>query len=137
MEMAHRHPNTTVPTAVAVSTANVYNTTATRDIDSQPSDTPPVDYIDLKGKHACQCFGFLVAALIICCTIPLSFHYVSYDQYALLRDVYGTVRLSKVYEQGDVFLGYFMDFLMLVLVRSLLLPTELRYYSFSSKLHAG
>jgi SPFH domain / Band 7 family len=45
----------------------------------------------------------LITVLIVCVTVPLSYHYIRFDQYALLQNVYGTVRLSKVYGQGTYF----------------------------------
>ncbi|CAM9265510.1 unnamed protein product, partial [Ectocarpus fasciculatus] len=40
-----------------------------------------------------------------------SFHYVNFDEYALLQDVYGTVRLSKVYGEGRYFFPLNYDLL--------------------------
>jgi hypothetical protein len=100
MEMASRN----IPTAVVVAPGSIYNAAATRDDDDMPprggAATPPSDHYDLDGKHGCIGCLSLIGFIILVTTLPLSFHYVSYDQYALLRDVYGTVRLSKVYGQG-------------------------------------
>jgi len=47
---------------------------------------------------------FLICGLIVLCTtVPLSFQYVPYDNYALLQDVYGSVKLDKVYGEGRYF----------------------------------
>lgn len=52
-------------------------------------------------------YGFiplLIAGIIVMCvTVPLSFHYVPYDSYALKQDVYGSVDLSTVYAEGRYF----------------------------------
>jgi hypothetical protein len=45
----------------------------------------------------------MVGIAILCACVTTSFHYVEYHQYGLLKDNYGTVRLSKVYEQGRYF----------------------------------
>lgn len=54
--------------------------------------------------------GFLLASIIIITTITLSFHYVSYDQYALKRNKYHGVQLGTVYDQGRYFLTLDNDF---------------------------
>ena len=45
----------------------------------------------------------LIGAIILSATVAASFHYVQYNEYALLQDRYGTVRLSRVYEEGRYF----------------------------------
>jgi hypothetical protein len=45
----------------------------------------------------------LIGAIILSATLASSFHYIKYNEYALLQDRYGTVRLSKVYEEGRYF----------------------------------
>lgn len=59
--------------------------------------------ITLKPYHGGIFCLILIGIIILCATISTSFHYVSYKEYALLKDNYGTVRLSKVYGQGRYF----------------------------------
>ena len=54
--------------------------------------------------------GFLLASIIIITTVTMSFHYVSYDQYALKRNKYHGVQLGTVYDQGRYFLTLDNDF---------------------------
>ena len=54
--------------------------------------------------------GFLLVSVVIITTITLSFHYVSYDQYALKRNKYHGVHLGTVYNQGRYFLTLDNDF---------------------------
>ncbi len=69
---------------------------------------PSEDNEDPDNYHFSRCCVILsilslIGAIILCATVASSFHYVKYDQYALLQDRYGTVRLSRVYEEGRYF----------------------------------
>lgn len=54
-----------------------------------------------------KCIGLtsliLIGLMVMCVCISESFHYVKYNEYGLLQDVYGDVRLSKVYGEGRYF----------------------------------
>ena len=64
----------------------------------------PDTYYECKDTTFCVLLSIIVVGItIFCATISSSFHYVEYYNYALLRDVYGTVRLSKTYTQGRYF----------------------------------
>jgi hypothetical protein len=66
---------------------------------------------EIENKTLCWIFTlFAITAIIVCSCVALSFHYVSYDQYALKRDVYGSVDGSTVYTQGRYFMTLNYDF---------------------------
>jgi hypothetical protein len=56
------------------------------------------DYYELNTPQWIFFSLLTLGIAILCGTLTSSFYYVQYDEYGLLRDVYGTVRLSKVYE---------------------------------------
>lgn len=64
---------------------------------------PVSEYYNLDGKSAAIITTLLCGAIIFSACIAESFHYVNFDEYALLQDVYGSVRLSKVYGEGRYF----------------------------------
>lgn len=100
--MTERGERASIPKASVVQTipTATYSLAA---MDTTTSTSDKSEYVDFNAKHGCCGALLLLGILVLCTTLPLSFHYVAYDEYALLRDVYGTVRLSKVYEQGRYF----------------------------------
>ncbi len=98
-----------IPTATGytlVPTAATANATAIG-VDVMPERRSTIGE-DPENYHFSRCCVILsvlslIGAIILCATIASSFHYVKYDQYALLQDRYGTVRLSRVYEEGRYF----------------------------------
>jgi hypothetical protein len=69
----------------------------------QNSQPARMGHYEIGGGACCAISTILVGIAILCACLAASFHYVEYDQYGLLKDNYGTVRLSKVYEQGRYF----------------------------------
>jgi regulator of protease activity HflC (stomatin/prohibitin superfamily) len=47
---------------------------------------------------------FLIAVIVVCVTVPLSYHYIEYDEMAFNKDIYGTTDFSKVLHQQRLFL---------------------------------
>lgn len=86
-----------------------YNQTSTIDIEANPSvspdiSTPTILEININPKYyLIFSFLFLAFILIICTTIPLSFHYINYNEYSLEQNVYGNVNINKVYTKGRIF----------------------------------
>lgn len=86
-----------------------YNKTPVVDIEANPSvqtqnvptQNVPTE-INLKYYLGFGCL-FLTIVLIVCTTVPLSFHYINYDEYSLEQNVYGDVNIDKVYTKGRVF----------------------------------
>lgn len=70
---------------------------------SVPDGDPPSEYYKLDAKAASIMSFLLIGAIVFCACVAESFHYVSYDEYGLLQDVYGSVRLSRVYGEGRYF----------------------------------
>lgn len=63
----------------------------------------PSDNTEFYKINVCNIFGTLVVFIIVICTVTLSFTYVNYDEYALEKDVYGSVHLHPTYTQGRYF----------------------------------
>lgn len=61
------------------------------------------DYYHYSRFCVFASIGALIGAIIFAATLASSFHYVQYNEYALLQDRYGTVRLGHVYEEGRYF----------------------------------
>jgi hypothetical protein len=74
-------------------------------------DEPPKDYFELDRTGVCIGSVILLGLIVMAACISESFHYVNYDEYGLLQDVYGDVRLSKVYEEGRYFFPLNYDML--------------------------
>lgn len=72
---------------------------------------PNNDSYDLNEKFGCYISLLLIGVIVLCACMAESFHYVNFDEYALLQDVYGTVRLSKVYGEGRYFFPLNYDLL--------------------------
>jgi regulator of protease activity HflC (stomatin/prohibitin superfamily) len=60
-------------------------------------------HYEIGRGSICVITTLVIGIIILCACLSASFHYIEYDQYGLLKDNYGTVRLSKVYEQGRYF----------------------------------
>jgi hypothetical protein len=56
------------------------------------------------GNFGCLIAMFLLVVIIVTSTVATSFHYVSYDQYAIRINKYHGADLSKIYTEGRYFL---------------------------------
>ena len=74
--------------------------------EENPHPTPPQtkDYYEFSFAESWAIGSILIVGIaVLCACLTTSFHYIEYDEYGLLKDNYGTVRLSKVYDQGRYF----------------------------------
>src|SRR5438309_2066396 len=79
---------------------------------------------DIDGDDSCytperknECIGWSICGLIICVIlalilIPYCFHYVHYDKFGFIRNVYGGVDYSTVVSQGRYFLTLNQDLVL-------------------------
>ncbi len=97
-----------IPTATGYTLVPTAATATAIGVDVMPERQRSTIGEDPDNYHFSRCCVILsilslIGAIILCATVASSFHYVKYDQYALLQDRYGTVRLSRVYEEGRYF----------------------------------
>lgn len=106
--------NPSTPVAVAANTTNnttnysSVGTVEALEVESQTlptirADNQDPDYYHFSNRFIWLSVIFLIGAIIFSATLASSFHYVNYNEYALLQDRYGTVRLSRVYKEGRYF----------------------------------
>lgn len=69
------------------------------------------DSYELNEKNGFYISLVVIGIVVMCACVTESFHYVNFDEYALLQDVYGSVRLSKVYGEGRYFFPLNYDLL--------------------------
>ena len=82
---------------------------------TRPSPRPPrvhSEYYEIEECGWCLMILGLVGSIIFAACLASSFHYVKYDQYALLQNKYGTVSLSPVYGEGRYFLPLNYEFVI-------------------------
>lgn len=99
------HKNVTPLYELANQTDNNHTQQQTQQTQRQTNSKIEIekDYYEINSFHLTSFCVLLIGIAILCGTITSSIHYVKYDEYALLKDTYGTVRLSKVYGQGRYF----------------------------------
>ncbi len=76
-----------------------------------PSPAPPQSTsssftMDQNTKDeicGCSIFWLIIGIILVCIIVPLSFHYVRYDQYAFNRNIYGSTDTTHLITQGRYF----------------------------------
>ena len=65
-----------------------------------PIESPDSEHYEINITFFVVLFMGIIVFLI---TFPLSFNYINYDQYGLIRDTYGSVHLNPTYTAGRYF----------------------------------